>query len=74
MVVDLLGKYLQMRLTLHVPIEDAFGALAQAVLEPRRELIQPFASIFLVKAKNQAIPVCNFDSLISILYTILLFL
>ena len=63
-----------MRLALHMPIEDTFGALAQAVLEPRRELIQPFAGIFLVKAKNQAIPICYFDTFIPVFYTILLFL
>lgn len=73
--VNLLLELLENILALHVPVEDAFGAVLEDVIEPVGKFVSPFPLALLVKGKDQAVPICDFETLVPLLNaTLLLFL
>lgn len=57
-----------------MPIKDTIRAALEGAVKALREVVEPLASITFVEAKDQAVPVCNLDSPVAILYALLLFL
>lgn len=53
--------------SLHMPVEDTFGALPERALEPPSEFLQPFAGFLLVEAKDQAVPIGNLNAFLALL-------